>query len=629
VRRRIGTTLATLGVAAGAYAVVASGVLGSGTGALGGAVQDLLTPPAAAAALPAFDDCEQLRRWYVRAALPHVGPWGLGWPVPTDVGRPTDVRRLDAAAPRTAADSPEDAVGSSGTGTNVQEQDVDEADVAKTDGRLVVRVAGRELLVTDVSGDRPRELSRTTLPGPLLDRPELVLHDRQVVVVGDEPRPWHGGRPLLEREDPGTDFVPRQLRDAHARVTTVDLTDAARPRVTSEHSVKGGAVSTRAYPDGSVRVVVTAGYPTFRFVQPGLDLDARVATRMNQDIVRRAPVGAWLPDVRTGTERQPTDCDDVRHPRRPSGFGTISVLTLDPVDPDRLDVTAVAAAGDLVYSSARRLYVATAEAGGTAVHVFALHRDRTSYVGSGSVPGTVRDRWSMDEHDGHLRVATALGGWEPRENAVVVLTERDGRLVRTGRVDGLGRRERIMSVRWFDDLAVLVTFRQTDPLHTVDLSDPTRPRVLGELHVPGFSAYLHPVGDGLLVGLGHDATAAGSDLGAQAATFDLRDPARVRRVATLDLGEHSGLTADTDPRTVTYLPARRALLTTVQDWRTARSRVVALHVSPRGGLTESGSWPLDSTLYGALGRPAEPRALPLDDGRVALVAGDVRIVRVG
>jgi hypothetical protein len=622
--QRIGTTrAAAVGVTAGvaAYAALASGVLGGVTGGLARAGQDLLVHRAVAAPLPAFDDCEQLRRWYVRAAIPQVGAWGFGLPVSTGKAA------LEAGA-RTAAAAPQDAVGSSRTGTNVQEQDVDEADVAKTDGRLVVRVVDGRLVVTDVSGTRPRQLSATALPGPRLDRPELVLDGDQVVVVGDEPRTWYPGWPDLGRDDTGADpvprFVPPVTRAARARITTVDLGDPAAPRVTGEHRVDGGALSTRSYPDGSVRVVVTTGFPSLHFVRPGLDRSAREATRLNRAVVRDAPVDAWLPGVRsgTGTRQQLTRCGDVRHPRRPAGFGTISVLTLDPERPAGLDSTAVAAAGDLVYSSAQRLYVATPRAAGTDVHAFALEGDRTSYVGSGSVPGTVRDRWSMDEHAGHLRVATALGGgWLPRENAVVVLAERHGSLVRIGRVDGLGRGERIMSVRWFDDLAVLVTFRQTDPVHTVDLSDPARPRVLGELHVAGYSGYLHPVGDDLLVGLGHDATADGTDLGVRAATFDLRDRTRVRRVATLDLGRFGGLSAEADPRTVTYLPARRVLLTGVQDWSTYRSRIVAVHVSPDGALTTSGSWSTD-------GAP-DARTLPLDDGRVALVDGAVRVVRVG
>ena len=140
------------------------------------------------------------------------------------------------------------------------------------------------------------------------------------------------------------------------------------------------------------------------------------------------------------------------------------------------------------------------------MHAFALDGDRTSYVDSARVAGTVKDRWSFDEHDGRLRVATSLGDpWSPSGTDVVVLAERSGKLVETGRVAGLGRGEQVKAVRWFDDAAVVVTFRQTDPLHTVDLSDPDRPRLVGTLHVPGFSSYLHPVGGGLLVGVGRDA----------------------------------------------------------------------------------------------------------------------------
>ena len=78
------------------------------------------------------------------------------------------------------------------------------------------------------------------------------------------------------------------------------------------------------------------------------------------------------------------------------------------------------------------------------------------------------------------------------------------------RLLGLGRGEDLRSVRWFDRLAVLVTFRQTDPVHTVDLSDPERPRSLGQLEVPGFSSYLHPIGDDRLLGLGTEADADGT-----------------------------------------------------------------------------------------------------------------------
>jgi uncharacterized secreted protein with C-terminal beta-propeller domain len=303
--------------------------------------------------------------------------------------------------------------------------------------------------------------------------------------------------------------------------------------------------------------------------------------------------------------------------------------------------TAVVASGDLVYSSARRLYVGTTGAGPlstTTLHAFSLDGPRTSYAASGVLPGSVRDRWSLSEHDGYLRAAVATGSGNDAtgsghdaQNAVVVLAERGGRLVRTGEVDGLGRGEQVQAVRWLGDVAVVVTFRQTDPVYTLDLSDPTRPRVLGALHLTGFSSYLHPVGDGLLVGLGRDATTSGEDLGGRAATFDLTDLAHVRRLHTLRMTYADGqLLAASDPRAFTYLPDRRTFLTTVSSWAGWTERTapvsgmafVAAHVATDGSLTRTATWPAAATAE-------PPRALPLPGGRVALVDGDgVRVVAV-
>ncbi len=603
------------------YALLASGMLGGTAGALTDLTRSLTRPPAAAAAegLPGFEDCEQLRRWYVRTALPAVGPWGL---VDSPVLFAT--RGADAAVPLPEATS-QTPVGASGTGTNVQEAGVDEPDVAKTDGRLLVRISGRSLVVTDVSGDRPWELSRTALPGPEVPGGELLLRGERVLVVGS-PASWPGGAvPLLDGVR--RSWPPGGRGPGRTRLLSFDIGDPSAPRLVDDRSVGGSAISTRLYGDGTVRLAVTTRAPELPFVQPGRGRSADEATRANRAILRAAPVAAWLPTVRSraGEQRPLVGCDEVRHPVRASGVGTVSVVTFAVDAPERDSATAVTAAGDLVYSSADRLYVATSGGRSTSVHAFSLDGGRTSYAASGSVPGFVKDRWSFSEHEGHLRVATTTvpSGSPPASSSVRVLAQRGSRLEETGHVDGLGVDEQVMSVRWFGDLAVVVTFRQVDPLFTVDLTDPGRPRLLGALKVPGFSSYLHPVGGDLLVGLGRDATRSGRDRGAQAAGFDLSDLTDVRRTDTLDLGRDTWLVAGEDPRAVSYLPEERLLVTVGSSWRTGRASFVALHVSPTGELTRSRSWPT-GPLPGT-----SARALPLGGGRVALVDGGVRLVRVG
>jgi hypothetical protein len=287
--RRLVTFALGVGAGVGAYAAVASDVLGTST---------VLNPaPAAAAELPAFDDCEHLRQWYVDQALGKVGPWGLGGP-PVMYAMGGSKGSSGTAVP--GAVRSHDAVGSSGTGTNVQDADVDESDVAKTDGRIVVRVTGVRLVVTDVTGPSPRPLSDTRLPGPALVRPELLLHGDHVVVVGDESRRYGGpvywGRTDEPKAAPG--FVPGPVQDSRVRVIGIDLGDPSLPRVSSDRSIDGGSVSAREYPDGTVRLVVTTGTPPLDFVQPNRDRSPAEATRLNRRIVREAPVGAWLPGTR-------------------------------------------------------------------------------------------------------------------------------------------------------------------------------------------------------------------------------------------------------------------------------------------------------------------------------------------
>ena len=153
------------------------------------------------------------------------------------------------------------------------------------------------------------------------------------------------------------------------------------------------------------------------------------------------------------------------------------------------------------------------------------------------MPGSLLNQFSLSEHEGILRAATTVGFGPDAESRVTTLERRDGRLVKRGDVGGLGRGERIYAVRFIGDVGYVVTFRQVDPLYTIDLADPDRPRVLGELKIPGYSAYLHPVGDDLLLGVGQDATDQGRLQGLQISLFDVSDLARPARLQQLRLGE--------------------------------------------------------------------------------------------
>jgi uncharacterized secreted protein with C-terminal beta-propeller domain len=168
-------------------------------------------------------------------------------------------------------------------------------------------------------------------------------------------------------------------------------------------------------------------------------------------------------------------------------------------------------------------------------------------------------------------------------------------------VSGLGRTEHIQAVRYFGELAAVVTFRQTDPLYLLDLGE--TPRVLGELKVPGFSTYLHPLGDGLLLGLGQDATAQGEVTGIQVSIFDISDASDPRQVDRLSLGPGWSAALE-DSRAFTYDPRRRMAAFTFTGYDAVspdgeQATALAVRVGPDGSLSEVGRLALDRGTWAA------------------------------
>ena len=147
----------------------------------------------------------------------------------------------------------------------------------------------------------------------------------------------------------------------------------------------------------------------------------------------------------------------------------------------------------------------------------------------------------------------------------------------------LGVTEIIRSVRFMGDVAYVVTFRQTDPLYVIDLSDPRNPRTAGELKIPGFSSYLHPVDDATLIGIGQAATEEGRPIGTQVSLFDVSDPAAPRRIARRELdGDWSE--AESDHHAVLYWPATGLLALPVTSYD-GGGGAVGLSVSRASGIT--------------------------------------------
>jgi hypothetical protein len=579
--------------------------------------------------LAAATSCDDLLDSYVRRGVEAVTAfgWDPGWVTFDTAMSASDARvsGAETAAGRATYSTPRTgrATGSA-TGTNVQEAGVDEPDVVKTDGKHLYRVWDDVLEVYDVSGDEPVRVGQLELD-EVRDAETLLAGDRLVVA----------GRDRVEEE--------------FTRVLSVDVADPAEPTVVDDRLYAARLLEARLHggPEGTVRLVLTPYLPDLDFVQPRRKRSWREAERMNREVVRQSDIEDWLPTV----DGEPLlGCEDVAVPADDDApLGTVAVVAFGAGDPEDARATGVAAGGQVAYFSQDRMYLAEQsfawgccwafdgpgtsgrvampvgeDDGVTQVFAFALDGDRTTYVASGEVEGALADRWSMDSVDAVLRLAVGPTHRTGVANSVVTLREDGDELVEAGRLDGLGRGEDIKSVRWFDDLAIVVTFRQVDPLYTVDLSDVDDPTLLGELKIPGFSEYLHPLGPHRMIGIGQDADRRGWTRGAQAALLDVHDLTRTRQLDVVAYPRGSQAGVATDPRQFTWLPEQRTALTVVsKGWRGRVGWLSVLRVE--GGELHSR---LVAVEDGA--EVAAVRTVPLPDGRVVLVTSkDVRVLDLG
>ena len=463
--------------------------------------------PRKAKRLAAFTSCNQLVD-YAGRHIP-ASPPGTARHAAADLPRARG--RAERAPGRVSGEAPDagdDSGGDDVSGTNNQEQGVHEPDTVKTDGETLFVLSGGSLHAVDVTGAGSPKLVGTiefkeSYPDSMLLRGDTLL------VLGSGP--------------------------AGARMTQVDVSDPKAMLVRRTQDVDGAIVDARRV-GRSARVVVSS-YPDAASTEPAL---------------RTRPRG-WLPVStltfrRSGRQvtRKAVRCDRVRRPASFAGPGVLTVYTVDMgAGLPAVDADAVFSGGETVYGSASSLYVATQRYDegtyepGTMIHRFDITEpERTTYAASGFVAGTLLNQFSLSEDKGILRAASTRGFGSDSESRVTTLQQDGGYLVPRGKVDGLGKGERIFAVRFMGDAGYVVTFRQTDPLYTLDLSDPSDPRVRGELKIPGYSAYLHPVGDGLLLGIGQDADAStGMTEGLQISLFDVGDLAKPARLQQLRLGE--------------------------------------------------------------------------------------------
>ncbi len=530
--------------------VVAAGLVG----AAARAAPDHIAASAGATRLVPFRSCGDLLGYVKSQAVPLVGPWGFGGALSAKGGLPPGVT-APVAGSTSAGTTP--TAGVDYSGTNVQEQGVDEPDLVKTNGTTLFAVAGNQLNAVDVTGKRPRLLDTLALDGGWSH--ELLLVGDRLLVLS------RGGYWLTPL--PAAAAIAMPYFPATSVLSEIDVSNPKALRLVRTLTLDGAYVDARLI-GSTARIVVSSQVPTaLPFQQPAASTSAALASARdhNQAVVQSSGLGSWLPTYRITRAGRPAQaarplvqCRNVEHPPGFSGLGMLTVLTVNLAKSlDPVDSIGVMTDARIVYASLDNLYLATERWTGrplpatptvpqpsatTAIHRFDISdATHTRYRGSGQVSGYLLNQWSLSEYGGVLRVvSTDAPAWfessDSTASSLTTLRLGAGALNQVGRVGNLGKGERVYAVRFVGPTAYVVTFKQVDPLYTVDLADPARPRVLGEVELPGYSAYLHPIGNDLLLGIGQDVNDQGRPTGTQLSLFNVADLRHPTRLAHATLG---------------------------------------------------------------------------------------------
>ncbi len=392
--------------------------------------------------------------------------------------------------------------------TNVQVAGVDEADIVKTDGTYIYQVNIQRVII---AGAYPAEnlkvVSRIDFADAKFLPQEIYVDKEHLVVIGqninDHPIWIQEGTLSLE-------VYPPYPQKQTVKAVIFNIEDKNQPQKVREIELEGSYVSSRKI-GNALYLIANHHIPYYPDQKEPIQLPSYRDTNRQE---------AYLP----------VDCADIRYfPDfiRPN-FLMIAGINLAAPD-DKVQVSTYLGAGENIYASTENLYVAETTyrqqvsitdrldsslktiirpigEQQTQIYRFSLSNGKTVYKGSGSVPGTLLNQFSMDEYNGYFRVATTKGEpWSSRENTsknnLYVL---DADLKVVGQIEDIAPGEKIYSVRFMGNRGYLVTYKTVDPLFVVDLKDPQSPKILGALKIPGYSNYLHPYDENHIIGFGKD-----------------------------------------------------------------------------------------------------------------------------
>lgn len=423
--------------------------------------------------------------------------------------------------------------------TNVQVENVDEADIIKTDGEYIYYVSNNKVYI--INADNLEVVSEIEVKreDERFNISEIYLNENKLVLIGTSSI-------ILEPI-----VVNSEEEKTNSLIARVDYTSSAKAMVYD--------IENKNEPENVREVALEGRYIDSRMIGENLYL----ISRKNAFYYDHTEDYSLLPNIQDTIIGEPKtiDCTDIAYFEGTKDNNFMMVGSFNINNDEEVFVETFFGAGNLVYANEKNLYLTQSHYDGdtnkTAIYRFALDENKMILTARGEVKGTLNNQFSMDEYDGNLRVATTstvvikpnvteeIGdgimrttiGESTTTNNLYVLNEK---LEEIGKIENLANDERIYSVRFIGKIGYIVTFKQIDPLFIIDLSDPTNPVVKGELKIPGYSSYLHPYDENHIIGIGYNTKDNGrggvTNASMKMSMFDVSDLENPKEIFNTDIG---------------------------------------------------------------------------------------------
>ena len=420
--------------------------------------------------------------------------------------------------------------------TNTQVDNVDEADIVKTDGEYIYYTSNNTLYI--VKAETLEIISKIRLmdDDEVFYISEIYLKEDKLVLLGS-------GQILEEPvivnenvEKNTTRSLVKSNRIGTVKAVVYDIGDRYNPELLREVALEGSYVSSRMVGDNLY--FLSRNYKYY-YDEMG---DERILPIFNDSLVE---------EVKT------VECTDIIYFENSNSSSFMMVGGFNINDNEEVCVETFFGAGDIVYANEKNLYLTKQIYGQedkTAIYKFGLDGANIKLIAQTEVDGHMNNQFSMDEYDGNLRVATtSYKTFDPALNEFLGMDVIDttittnnlfilnDKLELIGKIEDLAKDEKIYSVRFIGEIGYMVTFKEIDPLFVIDLSDPTNPVVKGELKIPGYSSYLHPYDENHIIGIGYNVKdnrwGGVTNSNMKMSMFDVSDLSNPKEVFNVDIGE--------------------------------------------------------------------------------------------